>query len=145
MSSPVSIRAASIDDAAAIADLLGQLGYPATADEAVARLARIDRFRDAVVLVAEVNGEVAGLVTCHILPSIHMSAPVAWLTTLIVDDKHQRAGIGRDLTRAVESWARDHGATRISVTSGKQRAGAHAFYEGFGYEHTGMRFTKVLT
>jgi GNAT superfamily N-acetyltransferase len=69
---------------------------------------------------------------------------VAWLTTLVVGGSYHRRGVGRYLTEAIESWARQHGAERMSVTSGKHRDGAHTFYERLGYERTGVRLTKRL-
>ncbi len=138
------IRSAAAHDAAPIADLLGQLGYPATPEVVLTRLARLAPLHDAVALVAEVEGEVLGVVTGHVFPTIHASSLVAWLTTLVVSNRHQQAGIGTQLTAAVEHWAREHGAVRISVTSGTHRDGAHAFYERIGYEHTGLRLTKAL-
>ena len=144
MSSSAEIRFANAADASTIADLLDQLGYPATAEQVGARLGRLEQFRDAIALVAEIDGQVVGLVTGHVLPSIHVSGLVAWLTTLVVSDDHHNAGIGRRLAAAVEDWARGHGAARISVTSGKHRDGAHAFYERIGYERSGVRLTKIL-
>jgi GNAT superfamily N-acetyltransferase len=85
-----------------------------------------------------------GLVTGHVIPSIHSTPVVALLTTLVVDERCARTGIGKQLATAVEDWAREQGAVRISVTSGKHRDGAHAFYERIGYDRTGVRLTKIL-
>lgn len=93
----------------------------------------------------EIDGRVVGLVTGHVFPSIHSTRAVAWLTTLVVDESSYGMGVGRALVSAVEDWARRHGATRISVTSGEHRDKAHAFYEHVGYERTGVRLTKSLT
>ena len=82
--------------------------------------------------------------TGHIIPSIHSSAPVALLTTLVVDQKHRGGGIGSELVSRVERWAADNGAARISVTSGIQRQGTHDFYERRNYKRTGLRFTKIF-
>src|SRR5438105_1957386 len=121
MASAVAVRPATPDDAASIASLLGQLGYPSSAEDVVVRLDRLEAFRDATALVAELDGQVIGVVTCHVFPSIHAPAVVAWVTTLVVDEQHFQKGVGRRLIAAVEQWARDRGAERISVTSGKQR------------------------
>jgi GNAT superfamily N-acetyltransferase len=143
-STPATVRPASASDAPALADLLALLGYPAAAEDIVGRLARLNEHRSAIILVAQAGDRVAGLVTGHVFPSIHSTPTIAWLTTLVVGDGHQHAGIGRLLVAAVETWARSHGAVRISVTSGKHRDDAHAFYEHIGYERTGVRLTKIL-
>jgi GNAT superfamily N-acetyltransferase len=140
----IRIRSAVPADAGAIATLLGQLGYPTGPEEAAARLARLEAFSQAVVMVAESQDEVVGLITGHVFPSIHDTPLVAWLTTLVVDERHAHRGVGRELNAALESWAEERGAVRLSVTSGKHRDGAHAFYERLGYERTGIRLTKSL-
>lgn len=85
-----------------------------------------------------------GLITCHMLQSIHATAPVALMTTLVVDTKCRGRGIGRALLEVAEAWALANGAGRISLTSGTQRDDAHVFYARVGYERTGVRFTKKL-
>lgn len=141
----MTIRAAAAVDAATIAQLLGQLGYPASTNEVKERLERLNAFRGTVALVKEVDGRVVGVVTGHLFPSIHSTPAIAWLTTLVVDQANHRTGVGRELVAAVEEWARSQGAVRISVTSGKHRDDAHAFYERVGYERTGVRLTKAFT
>jgi GNAT superfamily N-acetyltransferase len=141
----ITIRAAVPADASCIATRLAQLGYPATPEQAAAQLAHLQEFPHATALVAELQGQVIGLVTGHVFPSIHDAALVAWLTTLVIDEQHLHKGVGRRLSAAIESWANGHGAARVSVTSGKHRDGAHAFYERIGYQRTGVRLTKVLS
>jgi GNAT superfamily N-acetyltransferase len=143
-SSVASVRAPTPADAEAIAELVGVLGYPATPEEVVVRLARLAEWDAAVIIVAEADGRVVGLVTGHVFPSIHVTGPVAWLTTLVVSDRYQHRGIGAQLTGEIERWARQQGAARVSVTSGAQRHAAHLFYERLGFERTGVRLTKVL-
>ena len=140
----MAVRSARPSDCEVIADLLGQLGYPTAPGEAEARLASLNEHRHAVAIVAEVQGRVVGLVTAHVFPSIHDTPPAAWLTTLVVDEAHASQGLGRQLCVAAEEWARNRGAVRISVSSGKHRDEAHAFYERIGYQPTGLRLTKKI-
>ena len=145
MESAVRIRDANPDDAGSIARLLEQLGYPSTSNEVAARLLRLSDFGSAIVHVAEVREQPVGVITCHVFPSIHATTPTAWLTTLVVDREFAGQGVGTALTSSAESWARSRGASRIVVTSGNHRAGAHAFYEHLGYERTGVRLAKLLS
>ena len=132
-------------DAPALAELLSQLGYPATVSEVPARLTAVSDFPRAAAFVATNGyGEVIGLVTAHLFPSIHDNDPVAWLTTLVVLEDVRGAGIGSALVRHVEQWAARNGAKRISVTSGLQRSATHDFYRRRNYENTGLRFSKKL-
>jgi GNAT superfamily N-acetyltransferase len=89
-------------------------------------------------------GEVVGLVTSHIVSSIHDNDPVAWLTTLVVLEDARGAGVGSMLVKHIEEWATRNGATRLSVTSAMHREETHAFYEKRDYARTGLRFSKRL-
>ena len=138
------IRPARASDALAIAALAGALGYPAEAADIPPRLVALESAGRAVAFVAEIDGRVVGLITSHILATLHHTEPVALLTTLVVSEDSRGSGVGRELVRAAEEWARGAGAERMSVTSGLQRADAHRFYERLGYKQTGLRFGKVL-
>jgi len=145
MPDAITIRPAAPSDAPALCELLAQLGYPASLAEIPARLDAVAKFPRAAAFVATNGyGEVVGLATTHIFPSIHNNEPVAWMTTLVVLEDARGAGIGSTLVKHVEEWATRNGAKRLSVTSGKQRTTTHEFYEKRDYENTGLRFTKKL-
>ena len=140
------IRPAVASDAQALSELLTQLGYPSTAPEIAGRLDALAKFPRAVAFVA-INGygEVVGLVTGHLFPSIHDNQLVAWLTTLVVLEDARGAGIGSSLVKHIEEWATQNGARRLAVTSATHREAAHEFYEKRDYERTGVRFGKRLS
>ena len=146
MADAVTIRPAVPTDAPVLSELLAQLGYPASVSEIPQRLQAIAGFPKAAAFVATNRyGEVVGLITAHIIPSIHDNDPVAWLTTLVVLEDARGAGIGSALVRHVEGWATEKGAKRLSVTSGIQRKETHDFYEKRDYQRTGLRFSKQLS
>ncbi len=141
----VTIRPALPADAPMLSELLAQLGYPAPASEIPQRLRALSSSPASAAFVATNRfGEVVGLITAHIITSIHDNDPVAWLTTLVVLEDARGAGIGSALVRHVERWAAEKGAKRLSVTSGIQRQATHEFYEKRDYERTGLRFSKRL-
>ena len=140
------IRPAVASDAPILSELLTQLGYPCSPAEIPARLDAFARFPQAVALVATNGyGEVVGLITSHIVSSIHDNDPVAWLTTLVVLEDARGAGVGSALVKHIEEWASRNGAKRLSVTSALHREDTHAFYEKRDYERTGVRFGKRLS
>jgi GNAT superfamily N-acetyltransferase len=146
MADALTIRPAVPADAPVLCELLEQLGYPAAESEIPARLSAVASFpRAAAFVAANGYGEVVGLITAHIFPSIHDNGPIAWLTTLVVLEDARGAGIGSALVTHVEKWAAENGAKKLSLTSGIQRKATHAFYEKRDYENTGLRFTKQLT
>jgi GNAT superfamily N-acetyltransferase len=143
--SSVAIRLANISDAPVLCELLAQLGYPTSLEEIRIRLGALEQFPNAAAFAAANGyGEVIGVATTHIFPSLHDSAPVAWLTTLVVLEDARGAGVGSALVRHVEHWAARHGAKRLSLTSGIQRRATHEFYQKREYENTGLRFSKDL-
>lgn len=145
MPDAITIRPAAPSDGPALCELLAQLGYPASITDIPARLNAVASFPRAAAFVATNGyGEVVGLATTHIFPSIHDNEPVAWLTTLVVLEDARGAGIGSTLVKHVEQWAGRNGARRLSVTSGMHRKATHEFYEKRDYENTGLRFTKKL-
>jgi ribosomal protein S18 acetylase RimI-like enzyme len=63
---------------------------------------------DRRAFVAEVDGEVAGVVQGVVLSSWE-----AWVQGLRIDPARREAGLGTRLTRAVFEWARDRGAATV--------------------------------
>jgi GNAT superfamily N-acetyltransferase len=139
----VAIRDARAEDSAAIADLLGQLGYPTDAEAVAARLARLRDAGDRLV-VAEVDGRLVGLASLHVSPSLEYDEPAGKLAALVVDEARRGTGVGRALVEAIEAEARARGCGILFVTTAERRADAHAFYERLGLEYTGRRYAKTL-
>ena len=126
------VREAGVDDAAALARLSGQLGYPADAAAIARRLRDIAAHDAGVVLVAQIEGAVAGW--AHVLPQHRMEHDAnAELAGLVVDENVRGAGVGAALLRAAEAWTREHGHVDLIVRSNVIRERAHRFYLREGY------------
>lgn len=141
----IEIRPAAPADSAALATLLSQLGYPATAAELPARMMRLRAHGQSEVFVATAKGEVVGLVAVESSHLLHSAQPVAYVSALVVLDAARGSGIGQRLVAAAEDFARRAGCHRIVVTSAEHRAGAHQFYLHLGWEYTGRRFGRLLS
>jgi GNAT superfamily N-acetyltransferase len=142
--STLAIRDVRPTDAAAIAELLAELGYPAEAAQVERRLERIADDQSSRLFVADVDGEIAGLSGLHVLPLVERDEVGCMLTAMVVGAKHRRKGVGAELVAAVERDARSRGCSRLVLSSADRRADAHAFYESLGFEATGRRFVKAL-
>ena len=140
----LTIRDARLEDSAAIAALLDQLGYPADAAAVARRLERLQIVGDRVV-VADVDGAVAGLAHLQVTPAIEYDRPAAKLAALVVDEAARGRGVGRALIDEVEREARARGCVLLYLTTSERRAAAHAFYEDVGLEHTGRRYTRTFS
>jgi GNAT superfamily N-acetyltransferase len=141
----VAIRAANLDDAKAIAHLMAQLGYATSANEMKERLTIIFSTLSYVTFVAEMQGEVVGIVGIGIGYYYEKNGVYGRLLALAIDEKHRRQGIGASLVERAEDWLRKHQVTSIVVNSSKHRSEAHCFYKQLGYEETGLRFVKALS
>ncbi len=137
----VEIRDARPDDAAAIARLLTQLGYP-TDGASITR--RMERLGDDRLVVAEADGAIAGLAQLHVSPSLEYDGPAGKLAALVVDEAHRRSGVGRALVEAMEAEARARCCVLLFLTTAERRVDAHAFYGRLGLEYTGRRYAKSL-
>jgi GNAT superfamily N-acetyltransferase len=142
--STLAIRDGRPADAAAITDLLGELGYPAEEARVERRLQRIADDPGSRLFVAEVDGEIAGLGGLHVLPLVEHDELGCMLTAMVVRADHRRQGVGAELVGAVEREARSRGCSHLMLGSADRRADAHAFYESLGFEATGRRFIKTL-
>ncbi len=141
---PLVIRAATGEDAPALASLLGQLGYASSETEVHERLERMMTQERINMLVAVRGTEVLGLATAHRLSLLNRPRDVMHLTALVVDRNARGQGVGRGLVAAVEERARAAGCERLSVATHVDRDGAHAFYERLGFALTGRRYARVL-
>jgi len=143
----VEVRKARRPDAKAIAELSGQLGYPATETEMAERLvALLRRGRENLVLVAQdADRKIIGWIHSSVTPLLEVPLR-AEVNGLIVADGHRSGGAGAALLRAAEHWARLKGCKSMSVRSNLIRDRAHAFYLRIGYEHykTQKAFRKEL-
>jgi ribosomal protein S18 acetylase RimI-like enzyme len=140
----VTIREATARDAAAVAPLLGELGYPSSADQAAERIERIAADPSTWLFVAELESELAGLGALHVQNLVERDEPGCEVAGLIVGQRFRRRGIGELLMQALEDEARRRGGKVMVLNTAHRRADAHAFYEALGYEHTGRRYAKQL-
>jgi GNAT superfamily N-acetyltransferase len=130
------IRRAIASDAAELARLTSQLGYPASEAAVCARLTRmIDSADDCLLVAEDSSGKLAGWIHGFLSQLLESDYRVE-IGGLIVDEKWRRHGIGRQLVRAVEDWAVERGAVELSVRCREERIESHKFYESLLFRHT---------
>lgn len=149
----MAVRPARPHDAATLADLASQLGYPTTAGELAARLPQVTAGEDAVILVAtgggDGNGDDGGAAIgwIHVELKQSLLAPLAaQVMGLVVDEQRRGGGIGAALLAAGEAWARERGCAQMLVATRVTRERAHRFYrrEGYALLKTSHVFEKAL-
>ena len=124
--------------------MLDELGYPSTPEQVTERLVRIAADPSMLAIVAETDGEVAGLGVLNVQNLVERDESGCEVAALVVGERFRRRGIGELLMRAIEDEARTRGGKHLVLNTAHRRADAHAFYETLGYEHTGRRYAKRL-
>ena len=134
------IRAATVADAQAIANLTVQLGYEADASGVAERLSHILSNPDQRFLVAEIDFRTAGWI--HMLRVEYVDHPAfVMIGGLVVDRGHRRQGIGALLLQRAEEWARQCGCSLVRLSSSATRTEAHRFYESVGYTNVKTQYS----
>jgi ribosomal protein S18 acetylase RimI-like enzyme len=140
-----TIRVAGMNDSAALAQLMGELGYDTTTSAMRARLKNIaadERYR---TFVAVRDGEVCGMIGTLTSLSYEHNDAGGRILALVTLKRMRRLGIGRALIATVEKDFAERGVRRIALTTRLSREDAHKFYELLGYERNGCRFVKQLS
>ncbi|HKE33690.1 MAG TPA: GNAT family N-acetyltransferase [Candidatus Acidoferrum sp.] len=140
------VRPAKMGDAARLADLSTQLGYPATPAQIRQRLRAIRPAVQHALFVAETkDAGVIGWIHVSRQPLLEVDIR-GEINGLVVAEGHRSLGAGARLLSAAEDWARKHGCKGMSVRSNVIRERAHQFYERNGFEHykTQKSFRKPL-
>jgi GNAT superfamily N-acetyltransferase len=94
------------------------------------------------ILVAELDGRVAGMACLIIVPNLsHVGRPYAMIEDVVVDAGVRGRGIGDALTQRAIEMAKEAGCYKLSLTSNVARTDAHRFYERLGFKatHVGYR------
>ncbi|ABS27228.1 GNAT family N-acetyltransferase [Anaeromyxobacter sp. Fw109-5] len=89
-----------------------------------------------VVLVAQREDEVVGMVTAQLVVSTAEGGPSALVEDMVVESAERGRGLGRRLLLAVEAWAAARGATRLQLLADRENAPALGFYGRAGWRST---------
>ncbi len=107
-------------------------------------LAEIASDPNNALIVAEVDGEVAGAFQLTIIPYVaYRGGRVAQIETVYVDAAMRGRGIGEAMMRWAIDEAKRRGCFRVQLTSNKSRTRAHALYARLGFvaTHEGMKLS----
>lgn len=142
----VLVRPAALTDAAAVASLSEELGYP-TDHETMAR--RMEEMlaqpHQAIFVACFDRGDVVGWVQVDLLT--HLTSPrTAVIAGMVVALEMRNLGIGSRLIAQAEHWAKQQRADKMLVRSRTTREQAHRFYEraGFGRVKVSAVFEKSI-
>jgi GNAT superfamily N-acetyltransferase len=134
MSEPPAARLRPIAaaDVPEIVPLLAQLGYEMSFEEAVRRVAEVQRNPDHHLIVAELVGRIVGVMHVFDRPAIE-NPREAVVQAIVVDESCRRVGVGHMLMAEAERWGIEHHCCSVALSSNVARTPAHAFYQAIGY------------
>jgi GNAT superfamily N-acetyltransferase len=158
--SSAQIRPGDSSDHDAIAELYAQL-------DAVHRAADEERFRSpdgharpadyvesllaseiSRLFVAVDGQQIVGLAVVHLREildhPVFEQRQYALLDDLVVRDTHRRRGLGSQLVRHAERWARERGAREIELAVWSFNEPARRLYEALGYAPFAIRLRRGL-
>ena len=144
------IRTASSKDIPIFLRLLYNLGRPKPQKDS-----DVDTYRklvkkhiedsDKKILLAEINDiEIVGMVSMVFLSRLNRINFEMYIPELIVLEKYQKRGIGKNLIDSCIVIAKEKKCHRIRLESGNQRKESHQFYEHLGFVQSAISFTKNL-
>jgi GNAT superfamily N-acetyltransferase len=147
MKNNINIRSATANDIPRLHELYSMFdrepNQPVSAAESSRSLAEMQRFGD--VLVALNDGEVVGTCSIYICPTLLRGArPFAVIEHIVINPKHRRNGIGRQLIEAAVKHADSAGCYKIMLMTGMNREENHRFYEACGFVGGKIGFQKRL-
>ena len=99
---------------------------------------------DEAMLIAELDGRLAGVAFLVTQVDYFTERPHAHLSVLAVAKKAEGKGVGRALLDASEQWARDRGSDRLTLSALVTNARARGIYERRGYAGEYIRYVLPL-
>lgn len=151
-SSPnITIRLATVDDAATLVSLLAEMDEPAKepakwhidgARDIVAQMASYSNFR---VFLIFSDGVAVGTFSLLIFCSLaHDGSEQAILDAVVISRQCRGQGIGSVMLEHACKMAADAGCYKIALSSSLKRLDAHRFYETYGFQQHGISFSLPL-
>jgi ribosomal protein S18 acetylase RimI-like enzyme len=132
-------------DVSAVHRLIGQLADAPDETEFRRRFDRAAAADGHRIIVAEVEGEVVGVLHMFERPALEKPCE-AIVQALVVDSQARSIGVGEALMREAEAWTQSRKLPSVSLYSRADRKRAHAFYERIGYrvKATSVRMQRGL-
>jgi len=140
----INIRKAKKSDCSFLVVLTQQLGYEVNEEQISERLEVLfNNGKD--IIVAEMDNIIVGYISFEPYYTIYME-PGVTISALVVDQNYRHNGIGKELVKYVESYARNNNLKYLRLYSSSYREEAHKFYRNIGFtsEKESKRFIKEL-
>jgi len=132
-------------DISAIRDILeNDLGYNCELDKLNNRINEMLKRGNYQIFVACDGDKVVGYIGCVSYLAFELENEGMKIIALAVSKDYRRKGIGTQLLKTAEQWAKENNIEVILLNSGLSREDAHAFYESHGYFKKSYGFIKKI-
>ncbi|MBE6782817.1 MAG: GNAT family N-acetyltransferase [Ruminococcaceae bacterium] len=132
-------------DITAIRDILEKdLGYNCNLDKLKIRVDEMIKRGNYQIFVACYDNKVVGFIGCVSYLAFELENEGMKIIALAVSKEYRRKGIGTELLKTAEYWAKENSIEVVLLNSGLQRADAHIFYESQGYFKKSYGFIKRI-
>lgn len=130
-------------DLAKLQNLMLELGYSVDFAALGENISEIYK-KGGEIFIAEIDGDVVGSV-CVLIDARLAEGVYAEIVSLIVSENKRGKGVGKELVKEAENWAKKH-VNKIRVRANEVRSLAHTFYKNQGYEEikTQKVFVKMV-
>ena len=132
-------------DISAIRDILeNDLGYNCELESLKYRVEEMMKRGNYQIFVAEDDNKVVGYIGCVNYLAFELENEGMKIIALAVSKEYRRKGIGTQLLKTAEQWAKENNVEVVLLNSGLPREDAHSFYESQGYFKKSYGFIKKL-
>lgn len=132
-------------DISAIRDILEKdLGYDCELNKLNNRINEMLIRGNYQIFVACDGDKVVGYIGCVSYLAFELDNEGMKIIALAVSKEYRRKGIGTQLLKTAEQWAKENNIEVILLNSGLPREDAHAFYESQGYFKKSYGFIKRI-
>lgn len=154
--SEITLRTARREDVQRIASLIlmGSATQSLTPEEVAAEVAlpdyqrafdEVDASPESTLFVAEHHGQIVGTYQVTLIPGIAARGRKrAKFESVHVAPECRGMGIGKIMIRHALSFAGEHGAELVELSSNKSRTDAHRFYRNLGFDQSHEGFKIVI-
>ncbi len=132
-------------DISAVRDILeNDLGYNCELDKLNNRINEMQKRGNYQIFVACDGDKIVGYIGCVSYLAFELENEGMKIIALAVSKEHRRKGIGTQLLKTAEQWAKENNIEVVLLNSGLPREDAHAFYESQGYFKKSYGFIKRI-
>jgi ribosomal protein S18 acetylase RimI-like enzyme len=133
----ITIRPALLSDGASIVEIFRELDEEEAGEKSQVSPAYVETYLSSLsnaILIAEWEGQFAGLLSYAIRLDLWHAAPCLFIEQIAIKRSLRGKGIGTVLIEHILHKAREMGCAEIALTVGRENTGAQALYRRLGID-----------